>query len=76
MAKWKTFMKPPYKGQRIIVLYWCPQGSTYNMDIQSWHGWSQVEMDDLHSGDLTYPVAWTEAPDYPSIPDQDIPNNG
>lgn len=28
MAKWKTFMKPPYKGQRIIVLYWCPQGST------------------------------------------------
>jgi hypothetical protein len=45
------------------------------MDIVAWHGWDQSEMEMLHSGSGTFPVAWIPAPEYPVMPNQDCSLN-
>jgi hypothetical protein len=68
MAKWKTFATPPKHGDRVTVVFYCPDVQDYNMIIMVWHGWNVDQMEADHYGPSTYPVMWKEAPEYPELP--------
>ena len=70
IVDWKTFDAPPPKNTHILVVFYWPNGEDYNMCLYYWMGaWDADFMESCDWGVGTYPVRWTERPEYPELPE-------
>jgi hypothetical protein len=70
MEHWKTFETPPKTGTHILVVFYWPNGDSYNMCLYYWEGfWNAALMEQDDWGMGTYPVKWMYRPEYPDMPE-------